>query len=225
VSEVVDHHVDEHTYPGLARTRIELVGSCSSLVADEILHAEPAGMDTDLASLLLSAVLIDTVNLDPAAGRATDLDRRIAGQLRSACPALDSDALYGRVLAAKTDIARLSTFDLLRRDSKAFGAARGPYVISSVPVRVAALLADPRRAGELRPALDRLAAAAGASLAAVMVRATGKEVVMVALSRRVQGVQVDPALPLRRDILFAPLAAGLDARRRCVRRRCGADGA
>lgn len=83
VNAVIDHHADEGLYP-LAELRVVtlLAGSCSSLVAgyfEQTLSGTPFGLGGQplipegLATLLLSAVLIDTAGLKEN-GKATEKD-------------------------------------------------------------------------------------------------------------------------------------------------------
>ncbi len=140
VCEVIDHHPEDHTaqatgaagrpgasspeniaglrFRGSQRRRIlEPVGSACTLVAEQILHRKPEIIDPQLATLLLGAVLLDTVNLDPDAGRATEKDREIAGSLMKAGP-VDSTGLYHDLARARSDVEGLSSARLLGRDYK-----------------------------------------------------------------------------------------------------------
>ena len=53
-------------------------------------------LDGQMVSLLLGSILLDTINLDPRAGRATDKDRNIVKQLQDKFP-LALDELYRSV--------------------------------------------------------------------------------------------------------------------------------
>ena len=59
---------------------IELVGSCSTLVAEKLLSL--GVLDSQMSSLLLGTILLDTINLDPNAGRTTDKDKEIVKRLQ-----------------------------------------------------------------------------------------------------------------------------------------------
>ena len=82
---ISDHHVDTKTFeePCVAKT-IELVGSCCTLVAEKIYnHAEDLFKEFPVAELLLSAILLDTVNLKTCARRTTVKDVEFAEDLES----------------------------------------------------------------------------------------------------------------------------------------------
>lgn len=60
------------------------IGSTCSLVADELLKLRATksdALDAAVARLLLGVVLLDTVNLNPAAGRTTPADTAATVQL------------------------------------------------------------------------------------------------------------------------------------------------
>lgn len=74
VRSIIDHHADERAYleTTVDERVIEPVGSASTLIAR--FARERQLLDAELARLLLPAVLLDTVNLDPALGRTTAAD-------------------------------------------------------------------------------------------------------------------------------------------------------
>ena len=109
VAEIIDHHADEGRYAErasaeLGTRRVRVVGSCATMVAEEIdargaallgpgaharahslgLSGRPPNDSADdprknvyptaLARLLLGAILLDTANLTPANGRTTPED-------------------------------------------------------------------------------------------------------------------------------------------------------
>jgi hypothetical protein len=90
VIDIVDHHVDEGAYPATARTRIELVGSCCTLVAQAMAASEACAgvMESPAVALLLQgAVLLDTAKLDPEQKRATAADHEVAATVAAAAAA------------------------------------------------------------------------------------------------------------------------------------------
>ena len=127
VVEIVDHHVDMGECEKATRREIDMVGSCSTLVAERLLSLEaaaPPGL-VPLASALLDVIVIDTVALSRDNGRTTDRDVIVAARLAaliSDTPVADLQALYTacfkRVSAAKEDISSLTVDELLRKDYK-----------------------------------------------------------------------------------------------------------
>ena len=53
-------------------------------------------LDSQITSLLLATILLDTVNLDPRAGRSTEKDIDVVQQLQDKCP-VALDELYRSV--------------------------------------------------------------------------------------------------------------------------------
>lgn len=118
VEEILDHHAEEGRYPAAGRV-IEPVGSCATLVAERLLRLAPQLADAGVAALLLGAILLDTVNLDPAAGKVTPRDERAAARLLELAGA-DGNALFERLQAEKLSAGALGSRDILRRDYKEY---------------------------------------------------------------------------------------------------------
>ncbi|WP_022668371.1 DHH family phosphoesterase [Desulfospira joergensenii] len=116
---ILDHHKEEGLYKGAERRVIEPVGSTATLVGEILIREHARLMHTQLATLLTGTILLDTVNLDPAAGRVTEKDSEIAVKLMEYFP-LDPNNYFREVQKAKFDTAGLSTIDLLRKDYKEF---------------------------------------------------------------------------------------------------------
>ncbi len=130
VAIILDHHRDENLYPHAGKKVIEPVGSTTTLVGEELINLHPDFIDAHLALLLCGTILLDTVNLDPAAGRVTPKDEEIAGVLMKSCP-LEQEVYFNKVQEAKFNTADLGTFDLLRKDYKEFKFDRTTCGIAS----------------------------------------------------------------------------------------------
>jgi exopolyphosphatase len=142
VVAVVDHHEDEGFYTTSAKPRIVApAGSCASHVAG----LSPPRIPAELASLLLSAILIDTQGLK-AGGKAlqvdreaaallltkaslssslssTDLSRPLPGSATLADNSTDVEFIQNRtkeLLQRKSNVSHFTTRDLLRRDYKQY---------------------------------------------------------------------------------------------------------
>lgn len=166
VASIIDHHAEEGLYTegapsGTASRHVELgVGSCASLVAERVRALAPSVLDDPAtATLLLGAVLLDTVNLDPSkkpqkpreVGVADALLATAAAQLGVAPSPAGRDAFFAELLRVKADTQQLlqfSTCDLLRMDYKEEAvpcpSARGslaPVGVGSVVLPLPLLLA------------------------------------------------------------------------------------
>lgn len=143
VNAIIDHHEDENAHTDASIREITIpTGSCASLV---VKHFRPqweasisrgSPVPPELATLLLSAIVIDTGGLKPG-GKATPVDYEAASFLYSIStiaqgqsgsfsitnegglpPSLKllSDTLHD----AKSDVANLTTYELLMRDYKEY---------------------------------------------------------------------------------------------------------
>jgi exopolyphosphatase len=133
VVEILDHHEGSPGRPRAEREILAPVGSACTLVAEQILLRLPSLLNPGLAVLLLGPVLLDTVNLDPGAGRVTERDRRAAVRLTEIAGSMGR-GLYGELRQARTRLDGLSANDLLRRDYKQGEAGGLRYGIASVPL-------------------------------------------------------------------------------------------
>jgi len=184
VEEIIDHHKDEGSYPQARLRKIELVGSTCTLVAEEYFRQAPELITRREAVLLLGTILLDTVNLDPKAGRVTPKDAEIAEKLKSKVP-LDSNTLFETLQREKFNVSDLSTADLLRKDYKEYAAGKIRYGMSTVLISLDAWKKkDPR----LQQELERYRKTRKLDLLVVMIAYTEpkfqRELVLVAESEK-----------------------------------------
>ncbi|KAJ3210464.1 hypothetical protein HDU67_005273 [Dinochytrium kinnereticum] len=144
VHGILDHHRDEGLYPDVSPRVIEPVGSATSLVALEWKQSETGSevMDGSLATLMLSPIMLDTINLDPKFGRCTDKDIEATQYLLPLANASEVERatfrkdLFDQLQAAKFDCSSLSNEDLLKKDYKEVAVPHGistiKFGISSV---------------------------------------------------------------------------------------------
>ncbi|CAH1790576.1 unnamed protein product, partial [Owenia fusiformis] len=143
IVEILDHHKQEVMEREGLQMDIEMVGSCSTLVAEKLLNNEDFTVDEKVALLLTGTILLDTVNLSPQAGRATPKDEEIITQLGKLLPDLDREGLYKKLEAAKFDISSLSTPDMLRKDMKLVTTEAATVPISMVTMDIKDFLSRP----------------------------------------------------------------------------------
>jgi exopolyphosphatase len=156
VTGIIDHHEDDGKHPdALPRNIFVPLGSCASLVAQTFqecfLPSPTPTIPKDPATLLLTAIYIDTAGLKPN-GKAQPIDYGAAALLESFAGHASKDSLVDdedassfrkttakELISQKLSIAHLSTRNLLRRDFKqyAFTTADGvplSVVLSTVPL-------------------------------------------------------------------------------------------
>lgn len=131
VSIILDHHADEERYPSTAVTDIRPVGSTATLVGERFLKEAEKEIDDAVGTLILGTILLDTVNLDPEAGRVTDADSAVAEKLASITGA-DLQALFDKLQFEKFNVSSLGSYDLLRKDYKDWQMGPVKCGISSV---------------------------------------------------------------------------------------------
>lgn len=156
---MIDHHDDEGKHLDASPRRIEVpLGSCASLVADTFKDSFSTTPEPprDLATLLLTAIYIDTGGLKPK-GKAEAIDYSAAAFLEAFAGHTSGDSIVDgepafrtntakELSASKHSVSHLSSRDLLRRDYKqyTFTTSDGVPVsvgLSTVPFGTKAWLA------------------------------------------------------------------------------------
>lgn len=130
VAIIIDHHRDEGLYRASQKV-ISPVGSCATLVGEEMIRDNPDLVDEAISLLLGGTILLDTVNLNPGAGRVTPADEKIAAVFLKSCP-FDRDSYFKKIHKAKFNTDGLNTYDLLRKDYKEFQFSNHACGIASV---------------------------------------------------------------------------------------------
>jgi inorganic pyrophosphatase/exopolyphosphatase len=121
VVEIVDHHSDNSGSfygPDVAK-RLEVVGSCATLIAFDFLNQKPKALEknVDLVKLLLGTILLDTENL--AASLATDKDWEVVNALVDLSD-MDRNSLYRQLRATGYE----NAYNLLKGNYKDAPVAR-----------------------------------------------------------------------------------------------------
>ncbi|KAK3872707.1 hypothetical protein Pcinc_022223 [Petrolisthes cinctipes] len=138
---VLDHHKLERT-PGSASVVVEPVGSCCTLVAEQLLDTNPSLLDHTTASLLHGTILLDTVNLNEAAKRVTLKDVQMIDSLETyISPSPHRDQIFQELTTAKKDVSDLTSEQLLRKDVKVVSGGGLIVGMASLPMMVQEYLA------------------------------------------------------------------------------------
>ena len=139
VKEIVDHHKDEGRYMRSAVVRdiaydavsgkAEVASTCT-LVAERYLDAaNAAALTEDIATLLVAVIAVDSINMDPAAGKGTPRDLRAMTELAARFPSVDRNKLFELMSNAKLDPLfweSLTAKDALEIDYKEFAGTSAP---------------------------------------------------------------------------------------------------
>ncbi|KAI9567678.1 DHH phosphoesterase [Boletus coccyginus] len=150
VTAVIDHHEDEGKYLDTASPRIiEPAGSCASLVTRVIMSYPTLQIPSELAALLLSAIVIDTHGLRRG-GKAVDVDHQASAWLLPRANGPSSGEIVAETLqhvpddlwiqslsdtlsAKKSELSHLNTRDLLRRDYKEYIFNLSSSICGNIP--------------------------------------------------------------------------------------------
>ncbi|XP_076439054.1 uncharacterized protein LOC143277957 isoform X2 [Babylonia areolata] len=172
VVQILDHRPKEGSLPDTCESTIELVGSCTTLVAEAMLAEDTFTMDPVCATLLYGTIVTDTINFSPAAGKATPKDRDMAGRLEEVVEGgLDRDSLYEEIKAAKFDLSGLNSMEILRKDMKMVSGDSLMVAMSSVTMDMEALVGR----ADFADSLKSFAKGKGVDAVVVMTLSTGPD--------------------------------------------------
>ncbi|KAM9368521.1 exopolyphosphatase PRUNE1 [Phaethornis superciliosus] len=144
VVEVLDHRpLDRDRAPRCPLT-VAPVGSCATLVTERIAQGPPGVLDRVTAALLHGTILLDSVNLSPAAGKVTPRDVACVSLLEERFPDLPArDKVFKALQAAKFDVSGLTTEQMLRKDLKVLSGDDLLLAISGIYVDLETFLRRP----------------------------------------------------------------------------------
>ncbi|XP_056401000.1 exopolyphosphatase PRUNE1 isoform X1 [Hyla sarda] len=137
VTEVIDHRILERRLTRNCRVTAELVGSCATLVTEKIIREAPHILDSQLASMLRGTIVLDCVNMAPAAGKVTPKDTEYVTFIESKFPDLPPrGAVFNSLQDAKFDVSGLTTDQMLRKDLKALASRDIRLAISAIYMNI-----------------------------------------------------------------------------------------
>lgn len=130
VVSIIDHHIDaKEIYPRLSFKEIDVVGSCTTLVANKLFQNIPLEIiPKALAALILAPVLIDTDKLTSPT-KTTPADSKLVQQLALKFDELFIDDFFTKIREKKNDISDASDLDLLGTDYKSFAIKKDELII------------------------------------------------------------------------------------------------
>jgi inorganic pyrophosphatase/exopolyphosphatase len=120
VVEIIDHHPQDPAWLwSQQKVTLTTVGSCCTLVANEVIRRCPQLINHQIAALLYGPIILDTACFSQAADRTTDLDLRMAAEMeaRGVDPG-GREKLFEELLAARCDVSHLTPSQLLVKDMK-----------------------------------------------------------------------------------------------------------
>ncbi|XP_053653271.2 exopolyphosphatase PRUNE1 isoform X2 [Cherax quadricarinatus] len=140
---ILDHRKLER-HPQSGGIVVEMVGSCCTLVTEQVLARNPALLDSVTASLLYGTIILDTVNLNEAAKRVTPKDVDMIGRLQPLLSSsINRSEIFQQLTNAKANVSGLTSDQLLRKDVKVTSAGDLKVGVASVPMMVKEYLQRP----------------------------------------------------------------------------------
>lgn len=124
VIEIFDHRpldVKNAQIPNDCNIKIQEVGSCATLIADEIRKLEDSFANHgDVISFLRGPIVLDTINFSVSADKARPLDIEINGEIERALNLNEEERLklFNELVRARSDVSSLSALQLLSKDLK-----------------------------------------------------------------------------------------------------------
>ncbi|KAL3270784.1 hypothetical protein HHI36_021308 [Cryptolaemus montrouzieri] len=121
VCRIFDHRtLDEKNFcPG--ELRIEPVGSCATIISDEIFKEDFEIWNKDIAYLVYCTILMDTKGLRPKKGKTTALDMEIASKLERKF-GFNKSNLYDKLKDLRCSTCHLTIDEMLIKDLKCSGS-------------------------------------------------------------------------------------------------------
>ncbi|KAK9869473.1 hypothetical protein WA026_003228 [Henosepilachna vigintioctopunctata] len=130
VCKIFDHRpvVENHCWTKEnVQMRINHVGSCSTIIGDEIFTKGEDIWNKDLAYLIYSTIVLDTKGLKMQ-NKATALDVEVASKLEIKFNFCERNSLYGKLMNLHCEISHLSPYEMLIKDLKCTGAVAFPRI-------------------------------------------------------------------------------------------------
>jgi manganese-dependent inorganic pyrophosphatase len=118
VVAIVDHHkIGDVTTNSPIFCCVKPVG-CTGTVLKQLYDTEGVAIQPQIAGLMMSAILSDTVNFKSPT--CTDEDKKAVAELKAIAQIADTDELFMEMLKAKSSIDGIPAMELLNRDYKDF---------------------------------------------------------------------------------------------------------
>lgn len=136
IIQIFDHHpLDSKNvqFSTECLTNINEVGSCATLIADEIRHLENTlGNHHDLITFLRGPIVVDTINFLASADKARPLDIEINAEIEKLLNVGRDDRtkLYKELVNARSDVSSLSALQLLSKDLKIVSNTNKSFVVA-----------------------------------------------------------------------------------------------
>ncbi|OQV25483.1 putative Protein prune-like protein [Hypsibius exemplaris] len=226
IQEIIDHHVvvacRDTDFIKKVKQTIEPVGSCATLIAEKVLASSAHGpTNAVLVSLLRQTIIVDTVNFSASAKKTTAKDESVTAALEMAdcgggrVAGQSREEIFVDLTQAKSDISKLSTAQLLKKDLKVLRVAGVQVAVSSIPVLVKEYFCQQQRQQELADRCRAQSVDAAVVLGVSLQGAVSRDILIysgnaICLEKICEGLQssAKPDLDLKEsaDAAFTPLS-------------------
>lgn len=129
IKEVIDHHKVNFSYDKPIYFQTLPWGSSATIVADKFFSSN-TGFDRNLASLMLSAVLVDTVITKSPT--CTEKDEQIIKRLSEVAEVEDFREFGVQIFKVRSSLGELSAQDMVRNDYKEYEFKSGKFFINQI---------------------------------------------------------------------------------------------
>lgn len=137
VVRVIDHRPRERPESSFCNVTVEPVGSCCTLIADEIFKGSYSNqIDVTVATLLYSTILVDTINMSKEAGRGTAKDEEMLQRLEVMIPNSCREKTFKEIQDVKYDLSNLTTLEILQKDLKVISGNGTNIAMSSITMKI-----------------------------------------------------------------------------------------
>lgn len=136
VIQIFDHRPLDATnakIPTECRLKIQEVGSCATLIADEIRTLEGSfAQQDDIIGFLRGPIVLDTINFSESADKTRPLDIEINAEIEKSLNLTEEDRLklFKDLVKARSDVSALSALQLLSKDLKVISNSDKSFVVA-----------------------------------------------------------------------------------------------
>jgi len=129
IFEILDHHKIDFKYSEPIQFEVKPWGATCTKIADKLIYSK-VEMDKNLAGLLLSAILVDTVITKSPT--CTEKDREIISKLSEAAGIADWQEYGMELFKIRSAVKELSTDQIIKSDFKDFNLKQGKFGIGQI---------------------------------------------------------------------------------------------
>lgn len=129
IVEILDHHKVDFKYNKPITFKILPWGACCTIIAHGYLSSN-ISLDREMATLLLSAILVDTVITKSPT--CTEYDKMIVEKLSQIAQVEDWQEFGMEIFKIRSNVSRLSDENIIKSDFKDFNLAAGKFGIGQV---------------------------------------------------------------------------------------------